>query len=90
MQQQVKVNDMPNIEGLTFRGFRGDVDYPAMVTMLDKSDILDQIEQVNSVEDIQRSYSHLTNCDPYQDMLFAEMDGEPIAYCRVFLETAAR
>ena len=84
MQQQVKVNDMPNIEGLTFRGFRGDVDYPAMVTMLDKSDILDQIEQVNSVEDIQRSYSHLTNCDPYQDMLFAEMDGEPIAYCRVF------
>ena len=84
MQQQIKVNDMPDIEGLTFRGFRGEVDFPAMVTILDKSDILDQIRQVNSVEDIQRSYSHLTNCDPYKDMLFAEMDGEPIAYCRVF------
>ncbi len=84
MQQQIDLHDMPEVEGLTFRGFRGEVDYPAMVTILDGSDIFDQIKQVNLVEDIQRSYSHLTNCDPFTDMLFAEIDGEPIAYCRVF------
>jgi ribosomal protein S18 acetylase RimI-like enzyme len=84
VQQQIKVDNVPEIEGVTFRGFRGEVDYPAMVTIWDKSNDFDQINQFNSVVDIQRSYSHLTNCDPFKDMLFAEADGEPIGYCRVF------
>ena len=29
-------------------------------------------------------FDHLTNCDPYRDMLFAEINGEPAAYSRVF------
>jgi len=84
VQQQIKVDNVPEIEGVTFRGFRGEVDYPAMVNILKLTDEFDQIKQVTTLEDIQLSYSHLTNCDPYQDMLFAEVDGEPIAYCRVF------
>ena len=84
MQQQIEIYDVPEIEGLSFRGFRGEVDYPAMVAILDGSDVFDQIKQVNSVGDTQRMYSHLTNCDPFKDMLFAEIDGEPIAYCRVY------
>ncbi|GMR09551.1 MAG: GNAT family N-acetyltransferase [Anaerolineae bacterium] len=54
------------------------------MAIVEGSKDFDQIKQVTSLEDIQRSYSHLTNCDPFQDMLFAEADGEPIAYCRVF------
>ncbi len=84
MQQQLELHDVPQIKGLTFRGFRGEVDYPAIVSVLEGSKDFDQIKQVNSVEDIQRSYSHLTNCDPYKDILFAEAEGKPIAYCRVF------
>jgi ribosomal protein S18 acetylase RimI-like enzyme len=84
MQQQIELHDVAEIEGLSFRGFRGEVDYPAMVTILDSSDVFDQIKQVNSVEDTRRKYSHLTNCDPFKDMLFAEMGDKPIAYCRVY------
>jgi GNAT superfamily N-acetyltransferase len=35
------------------------------------------------VEDVTRVYTHLVNSDPYQDMLFAEMNGEVIGYGRV-------
>lgn len=81
--KHTELHAVPEIEGLSFRGFRGEVDYSAMTTILDGSDVFDEIEQVNSLENIQRSYSHLTNCDPFRDMLFAEMSDEPIAYCRV-------
>ena len=64
MQQQTRLKDAPWIEGLTFRGFRGETDYPLMARIIERSDEFDQIKEVSSVEDIQRSYSHLTNCDP--------------------------
>ena len=33
-----------------------------------------------------REFAHLQNCDPYEDMLVAEVDGEMIAYSRVWWE----
>lgn len=86
MDQQAKLDDVPNIEGIVFRGFRGEVDYPGMVAILEGSKEFDQIKQTNTLEDMQRTYSHLVNCDPFQDMLLAEAEGEAIAYCRVFWE----
>ena len=53
-----------------------------MIAVIDASKEVDQIERVESVDDIRRSYSHLTNSDPYQDVLVAEIDGEMIAYSR--------
>ncbi|MDL1926513.1 GNAT family N-acetyltransferase, partial [Anaerolineae bacterium AMX1] len=32
------------------------------------------------------NYSHLENCDPYRDMLMAEVDGQMVGYNRVFWE----
>jgi GNAT superfamily N-acetyltransferase len=75
--------DAPAIAGLTFRRFRGEVDYPAMLAVIDGSKEADGIERTDSVEDIARNYEHLTNCDPFQDMLFAEVDGQVISYSRV-------
>ena len=86
MHQQAKLDDVPNIEGIVFRGFRGKVDYPGIVAILEGSKEFDQIKQTNTLEDMQRTYSHLVNCDPFQDMLLAEAEGEAIAYCRVFWE----
>jgi mycothiol synthase len=75
--------DVPAIAGLTFRGFRGEVDYPAMLAAIEGSKKADDIERTDSLEDIARNYRHLSNSDPYQDMLFAEMHGEVIGYGRV-------
>jgi mycothiol synthase len=81
--------DAPAFTGLSFRRFRGEGDYPKMIAVIDGSKIADKIERTQSVEDITRLYAHLTNCDPYQDMLFVEMNGEVIGYNRVWWQKEA-
>lgn len=82
--QVIQVKNAPAIAGLTFRGFAGESDYPKMLAVIEGSKHVDQVERTDSLEDVQRNYSHLTNCDPYTDMLFAEMNGEVIGYQRVW------
>jgi mycothiol synthase len=84
LNDTIAVSDAPVIPGLTFRGFRGEVDYPAMVAVIVSSKEADGVEWAISVEDTARSYRHLVNCDPYRDMLFVEMNGEVIGYSRVW------
>jgi ribosomal protein S18 acetylase RimI-like enzyme len=74
----------PAIPGLAFRPFRGEADYPAMVEILDACNAADRLDYVNTVDEIAWVFDHLTNCDPYRDMLFAEVDGESIAFSRVW------
>lgn len=78
--------DAPAIPGLKFRRFRGEADYPAMVDVLNKSDEADSLDSTYSVEEIVRRFKYLINCDPYEDMLFAEVNGEVIGYSRVWWE----
>lgn len=83
VKRWIELSDAPAISGLRFRAFRGEVDYPIMLDLLNAAKEADQTERTDSLEDIRRGYSHLTNCDPYQDMLFAEVDSQAIAYSRV-------
>jgi len=80
----IVVNNAPKIPGLTFRGFRGEVDYPHMAALIAACKVLDGIERVTTAEDIARNYRHLENSDPYQDILFAEIDGKVSGYGRFF------
>lgn len=73
----------PAIPGLVFRAFRGESDYPHMLAVISASKEADQIERSDTLEDIVRNYAHLSNCDPYQDMIFAEVHGQVIGYSRV-------
>ncbi len=52
-----------------------------MARIIDITKRADGLERTDSVETISTGYKHLHNCDPYQDLLFAEIDGEPIGYC---------
>jgi len=70
------------IPGLTFRRFRGESNYPSMLAVILSSAATDQIERHDTLEDIARNYSRLTNCDPYQGMIFAEIAGELVSYAR--------
>ena len=78
------IQNPPNIPGLTFRGFRGERDYPAMLAVLLASEKADQVERADTLEDLARSYARLKNCDPLQDILFAEVNGKMIGYVRVW------
>ena len=79
---QIVVANAPAISGLSFRRFRGESDYPRMVAVIMSSADADKIERADMLEDIAKNYGHLTNCDPYQDMIFAEIGGEVIGYSR--------
>jgi len=81
-KDQITVTDAPAIFRLSFRHFRGESDYSQMVAALLSSAQADKIERSDTVEDMAKNYSRLTNCDPYQDMIFAEIAGEVIGYAR--------
>jgi mycothiol synthase len=78
--------DAPPIPGLTFRRFGGEPDYREMVAVFEASKEVDRFDWVITADDVRREFDHLHNCDPYQDMLVAEIEGEMIAYSRVWWE----
>ncbi len=80
----VEVLETPPIMGLTFRCYQGEQDLPGMLDVLRSAGMADQHDEVlESLEDIANKYRHLTNCDPYQDVLVAEVNGQMVAYGRV-------
>jgi mycothiol synthase len=84
--QPIVLPDAPPIPGLTFRSFQGESDYPGMVDVFEASKEVDRFDWVITVDDVRREFDHLHNCDPYQDMLVAEIEGEMIAYSRAWWE----
>jgi len=82
-QVDLSSNDV-RIPGLTFRDYRGVVDHAVIVAVMNACNIVDRAEYNESIDDVHRVFSHLTNCDPSIDMVFAEVDGRPAGYSRVF------
>ncbi len=80
----VVVPEAPAIPGLSFRYFRGEMDFPGMVATINAAKQGDGVERSDSLEDIRNNYAHLHNCDPFRDVLIAEVDGRIAAYSRVW------
>jgi len=80
---EIKLNMAPKIEGLCFRKFEGESDFPKMIAIVNAAGEADQEDRSETLEDIKNQYAHLNNCDPNKDMLFAEVNGQAIAYSRV-------
>jgi len=80
---QLRLADAPAIPGLDFRRFRGDVDIAEMVRVANACHDADGVDEVVTVEGMATDYADLTNSDPYQDALLAEVDGRLLAYARV-------
>ncbi len=78
----------PQIYGLSFRRFKGEEDYPKMLKILQESRDTDQIEEIDTLEVLTAQYSHLNNCDPFEDMLFVEIEKKVAGFTRVYWEEA--
>lgn len=76
----------PPLPGLVLRAFQGPADYPQMVAVVNGSNEADKIERIETVEEITNTYNHLHHCDPFQDMLLAEVEGKVVGYSRVWWE----
>lgn len=84
--QTINLTMETTIPGLVFRHYRGEEDIPAMVEIINRSNIVDGNDWVTTVEETKNNYRHMTNCDPYQDMIFVEVHGEMIGYSRCWWE----
>lgn len=74
----------PPVPGLRFRGFRGSEDLPAMLRVYMAVHDHDGLEQVLTLDQLRLNYATLVNCDPARDLVLAEVEGEVVAYARVF------
>jgi len=79
----IELIDAPPIKGLQFRGFAGEPDFAKMITIIDACKHIDNDDHSETIEDLRIQYANLTNCDPYQDMLFVDLHGDTIGYSRV-------
>jgi mycothiol synthase len=72
------------VPGLAVRGYRGEEDHPAMLRVYAAAHEAAGLEEVKTLEDFRRDYATLVNCDPARDVFLAEVEGEVVAYSRVF------
>ena len=82
----LNLTDAPSLPGLTFRFFRGASDYPVIMAIISGCKAVDGLERSDTAEKIAHTYEHLNNCDPFQDALFAEVNGQAVGYTRFWWE----
>jgi mycothiol synthase len=82
----IEIAGAPEIPGLAFRLFRGEADFAHMARIINAAKRADGVERADTTETIATGYRHLHNCDPHQDLLFAEVDGDAVGYSRVWWE----
>lgn len=80
--EQWVVPGAPAIAGLTFRHYRDERDYPAIVAVINGSKLADGLDHMETVADLALDYRHTQHFTPQQDTLLAEVQGEVIAYSR--------
>jgi mycothiol synthase len=77
--EQAKTTATANVD---LRLFAGPDDYPALAEIYNSACRADGVESSETVESITSYYAHLSNSDPKQDVVFAEIDGVPVGYGR--------
>jgi GNAT superfamily N-acetyltransferase len=82
----MEADNYPAIPGIVFRHFQGDADHARIAAVLTASEQADQMVRSVTGSDIAAAYQHLTNCDPYTDLVIAEANGEVIGFARGWWE----
>lgn len=83
----IETKNAPPIPGFQFRYFQGVSDYAQIAAVLTASEAADQVERSVSSGDIAAAYQRLNNCDPFKDILIAEVFGRMVGYARGWLES---
>jgi len=81
-RETIVVSNAPSIPGLSFRRFRGETDFKILAEVIQRSRDADLYELVETPEDIADDFRHIQNCDPRKDMVFIEINGITVGFCR--------
>jgi len=81
----VELRDAPPIQGLRFRRFRGESDFPNIVAVSKGMREVDQQEYTISADDLAIQFKMLSRMgfDSQKDVLIAEIAGKVIGWCQV-------
>lgn len=71
-----------HIPNLQLRHFAGASDFYQMAIVINTCRETDQSEWVDTAETLAMYYKNLVNCDPYQDMILAEVAGQLVGHSR--------
>jgi mycothiol synthase len=82
----IYIAEAPSITGLKFRYFQGVSDYTQLAVVLTASETADQMDRHVKPDDIARAFQHLSNCDPYKDLIIAEVASRVVGYSRGWWE----
>ncbi|MEL7625418.1 MAG: GNAT family N-acetyltransferase [Anaerolineaceae bacterium] len=80
------LENAPQIEGLIFRHFEGESDYPKMLAIYDKLHAVGQYNGETTIKSLKAEFTNLSNTDPHDDIVFVEVDGQTIAFCQFYWE----
>ena len=84
MSEYFEIEDQPDIRGLRFRGYRGEEDLTHFHAISQKEIMALDFDILETLDDYLLSYKHMVNCDPFIDILVAEIDGSIVGYSRVY------
>jgi mycothiol synthase len=79
---KIPVENIPLIDGLKFRLFRGSEDLPKILAIIEDCIDQDKIERIPTLGELTEQYDRLENCNPLEDMIFAEINGQAIGFVR--------
>ncbi len=77
------IAESPQIPGLRFRYFIGEGDYPNIMDIFNACKVVDRFDHTMTIEGVAHHFEHLERSNPFEDMLFIEIDDQPIGYGRV-------
>lgn len=83
----INSTDISSLSDVKIRCYRGEQDIPNMLpVMLNSSDADGRQHTGATVEEVVRQYAHLSNSNPLDDVLLAEVAGKIVAYSRCYWE----
>lgn len=80
------IKNAPQIDGLVFRHFEGESDYPKMLAIHTNLHSVGQYSGETTLNSLNAEFANLSNCDPHDDLIFAEINGQTVAFCRFYWE----
>lgn len=83
----IDIKNMPPVPGLSFRNYQGERDHAQFAAVLTASEAADKMKRIVSADAIANAYQHLSNCDPFKDIIVAEVFGKVVGYARGWWES---
>lgn len=80
------LENAPHIDGLVFRHFEGEADYPKMLSIFTNLHAVGQISGDATLESLRAEFSNLSNTDPHDDLIYADINEQTVAFCQFHWE----